>query len=328
MKDEKNVSSYSFTVETYALFKNVDNSILGVNTFIESLGYKFIKVGLQAMEQDFSSLLYMPKEFTTTMTVVNDEDEGISNEFFQILVQSTLFGHSALRDKGIMLLKRLDDFEQTVIDNKISMSHDGMKALHETDKFVKDLTQQFRLFKNGDVSSPMVFQISKTDRHLHASMTDPYHKDGDIFSLTELEIANLANIFSPVFKINPLTELAISSFNLAYKSTDIRSRYITLMICLESLFNQGIDQISHTISRHLAIIASSSMDEFYLHYKSIKKLYSLRSQIIHGQKDVKAIKKETDELQDYVRLAINYCLKVDLDRKELFEKLNVFGFHE
>jgi hypothetical protein len=323
----KNVISYS--VETYALFKNVDRTILDTNIFIEPLGYEFICIKLSQLEQYFSSLFAIPKNFQSKMTLLLDDDgDSISNEFSEVIKSNNAFGYSVIMKNEVFLLKKTGDFEQTIVDNKISMSHDGMKALHETDKFVKDLIQQFRLFKNGDISSPMVFQISKKDRHLHASMSDPYHKDSDIFSLTELDIVTLANTFSNVFKINPLTELAISSFNLAYKSTDIRSRYITLMICLESLFNQGIDQISHTISRHLAVIVSSSRDDFFSHYAKIKKLYSLRSQIIHGQKDVKAIKKETDELQDYVRLAINYCLKVDLDRKELFERLNVIGFHE
>jgi Apea-like HEPN len=98
------------------------------------------------------------------------------------------------------------------------------------------------------------------------------------------------------------------------------------MTCLESLFNLGRDQITHTVSRHLSIILSTNATEFQLNYKRIKKLYGIRSTIVHGGTTNEKIEDVTYELQDKVSKAMLYCFKTDLNKSELFDKLNQSGY--
>ena len=151
-------------------------------------------------------------------------------------------------------------------------------------------------------------------------------RNSSLAGTTPLHIKELSEKFVKGFKSNSLTELSISNFNLSYEISDLKTRYITLMTCLESLFNQGRDQITHTVSRHLTLIISNSEKEFQENYYRVKNLYGLRSAIVHGSSTKENLSDATSELQNKVRQAINYCLQLNYNKKELFDKLNSMGF--
>ena len=140
------------------------------------------------------------------------------------------------------------------------------------------------------------------------------------------ECNQLGNIYEDSFNPNQLTELAIDNFNLSYNIVDVRTKYLSLMTCLESLFNTSTNQISHTVSRHLALIISKNIDEFNNNYRRIKELYGIRNRIVHGGTVSEDISKATDDLQEKARIAINDCLKTNLNKLQLFEKFNVMGY--
>jgi len=98
------------------------------------------------------------------------------------------------------------------------------------------------------------------------------------------------------------------------------------MTCLESLFNLGKDQISHTIARHLSIILSDKKEQFKENYTRIKKLYNIRNSIVHGGEYKDDIIQDYLELSNKVRAAINFCNVPDLTKEKLFEDLNSRGF--
>jgi len=317
------------TIETYAVFRNIDKSILATNRFIEKFGYKFISISLADLEKYFSSLFSLPEKFKSKYKVLlGDIDISISNEFYQALTNNREFGYSLLKDKEVIFLKSINDFDQEIINNTINNMGIAMQHFGNLQNFVKALTQQFRLFKNGDINCNTQFQISKELRQVTSKssglLSTPTGRS--LFSLSESEAEILGQQFTETFSSNPLTELAISNFNLSYDIADIKTKYITLMTCLESLFNQGRDQIAHTVSRHLALIISNSEGEFEVNYSRGKELYKLRSAIVHGDKTKEDLHEATEELQNKVRQAINYCLKIQLNKKQLFDKLNSIGF--
>jgi len=133
-----------------------------------------------------------------------------------------------------------------------------------------------------------------------------------------------------VYKENKLIELALNNFNLSYDIIDLKTRFVTLTTSLESLFNYGKGEITHIISRHLALVVSSNKDEFYFNCKAIKKLYGVRSAIVHGSTQSADLMGLILQLEDYVRRAINYCSTLSdtlfPDTKALFEFLNSAGY--
>lgn len=318
----------TYTVETYAVFRNIDKSILATNNFVEKFGYKFICIDLGDLEKYFSSLFSIPKNFISEYQVhLQDSNISISHGFCEALINDREFGNIVLMEKEVIFLKSIEEFEQEVINNTINIE----KAIQHAGKlqsFVTALIQQFRLFKNGDISCFTQFQIAKETRQVTSKLSStPSRTCGHkIYTITQEESGQLSKIFTDTFSPNKLTELAVSNFNLSYDISDVKTRYITLMTCLESLFNQGKDQITHTVSRHLAIIISKTKDEFENNYNKIKQLYNLRSTIVHGDRTNKDLYKATDELQNMVRDAINFCLAIKLNKKQLFDQLNSSGF--
>ncbi len=79
-----------------------------------------------------------------------------------------------------------------------------------------------------------------------------------------------------------------------------------------------------TVKTSLWIIQAKT--ELEKNYLCIKKLYKLRNTIIHGNSTNENLSTATDELQDKVRQAINYCLPLNNNKKQLFDKFNAMGF--
>jgi hypothetical protein len=325
--DKKTMTKTSYLVDTYALYVNVDNSIVKLNPIIEKFGFKFEVINLSDFEKNFSNLVSLPKEFQSDRTIsIDDGKYTISEEFYDLIINHHSFGHSMFIKKEITLLKRIDNFEQEVINNTITIDV-SMKVYSELKDFNHSLIQQLRLYKNGDVACPIEFQIIANSRKVSFKAWKPTKSHGNIeLNLTNEDVSNLYKSFTDKFTTTPLTELAISNYNLSFENADMKTRYVTLMTCLESLMNMGSHQITHTVSRHLSLIISNSVEEFQINYSRTKELYEIRSRIVHGGKINEDLAKATNELHDKVRVALNYCLKLSIDKKQLFAKLNALGF--
>lgn len=317
-----------YEIETYALFHNVDSSILLVNDVLKKFGYIFVKIDLTQLENKFFELLDFPNEFKSKNSVqLPNSTLTISNEFFQVLINNQLFGHNAILNEEVFFLKATSNFQQAVIENTVNMS-DAISILGKFQTFSDSLLQQFRLFKNGDIFYSTIFQISKTTNKITSKYSTNFSSSngGQLFNLKEEDIINIDSFFVSLFSKNPTTELAINYFNLTYTLRDEKTKFMLLMSCLESLLNLGKDQISHTISRHLSIIISENKDEFLSNYKAIKKLYSIRSKIVHGENHPENLVDNLHQLQNFTRSAINFCLINKFSKKELFDYLNSKGF--
>ena len=314
------------TLESYAHVINVDKTILQLNPTIEKFGYKFIWVDASEIEKDFSEILNIPKNDERKLTVhIGRESHGISHELHNAIVHTQILHPMFLHMEypGIILLKKISSFgitggtEDFVIENKEFNNFIG---------FARNLILQLRLFKIGEIRYAQLFHISSTTRQISLRKREiEIGSQGD-YTLTDKEAKELSKRLIPKYEFNGLTELAIKNFTVSYDLTDVQIRFITLVTCLESLFNQGKNQIAHTMARHLSIIISDDKGQFQENYKQIKKLYNMRSSIVHGGKHKGDIVEDYLNLSDKVRLAIDFCNIPDLTKEKLFEDLNSQGF--
>lgn len=315
----------TFTIEGYAVFRNVDSSVLLLNPVLEDYGFKFVTISVAEFEENFSALLNIPKNFTSEMTV-NIEDMEVSWEFCQLLSSNPEFRIPYENEYKYVFLKQLDQHTFTIINNSIDRS-DFIEPQINLDNFTRSLVQSLRLFKNGDVESNIQFQIEVNDRSLigqAGKIYGPLHSRSIMQILPE-DIPRFRDHFTLDFTPNDLVKLALENFNTTYSVMDTKVKFITLMTSLESLFNQGRDQITHIVSRHLSLIISQNVSEFTTNYSRIKKLYKMRSEIVHGSKVKGNIYEGIEDLQNLVRHAINYCQTLSITKKQLFEKLNAAG---
>lgn len=315
-------------VETCAVFVNADRSILKLNKLIKKFGYTFIVINPAELEKKYSALFSLPKGYKSKGTVqLGDSNITVSNEFHNLVLSYGSFGMRTMMDRELILLKKTDKVEYFKGVKYVDMAN-LFPILGEFQKFSGSLIQQLRLLKNGSIGWIMQFQIMSDSRHILSKQggfqDTAFEKK---YTFTDDDIKKLKKSFKLEFKANPLTDLALKNFNLCYTISDTKTRYITLMTCLESLFNQGRDQITHTISRHLSLIISQNREEFERNYYRIKTLYRYRSAIVHGDKIEEKLREITDELQNMSRQAINFCIYLSLTKKQLFDKLNVMGYN-
>ena len=312
---------------------NADNTLLKMNSVIEKFGYKFIFVKLDELEEKFSDLFNLPSNFIPTATV----DVGgliISREFCNVLQSDQNFGFHIFHNKGVLFLKFLAGTEQKIINNQADVS-DTIGLSMQFQRFTESCIWQLRLLKDGDGYSPFHFYISSDSRKVaHRFSGKIIHTyENKKLTITDSDIEKLRISFKENFEANKLTDFALTNFNVSYKILDSKIKFVTLMTCLESLLNRGKDQISHIISRHTALIISSNKQDFKTNYKKIRDLYDHRSKIVHGDNNSKKPKNQTElenltsELQNIVRMVINYCLSSGYaDKDDLFNYLNAKGF--
>ena len=320
------ISRGEHILESYAHLINVDRTILKLNPKIKEFGYEFVWIDATELEKNFSELLNVPKDDTRKLTIIiGRESLGISHELHNAIVHTEIlnprFFH--MEYPGIILLKKLSSCKINGDGNDYHIEH---KQLSEFYSFASNLILQLRLFKIGEIRYSQFFNISSTTRQLSFRKGGLKIGSQGNYTLTDEEAIELSKKIVPNYEFNKLTELAIKNFTVAYDLTDVEIRFITMVTCLESLFNLGKSQIAHTISRHLSLIISNDIEEFKENYKDIKKIYNNRSLIVHGGKYKGNMIEDYLTLSDKVRLAIEYCNKPNLTKEKLFEDLNSKGF--
>jgi len=263
-------------MESYAHLINVDRTILKLNPKIKEFGYEFVWIDASELEKNFSEILNVPKDDTRKLTIIiGRKQTGISHELHNAIIHTEILNPRFLQMEypGIILLKKLSNFKITGGIGDYSIEY---KQLSEFYSFAKNLILQLRLFKIGEIRYSQFFNISSKTRQLSFRRSEVQIGSRGNYTLTNKEASELSKKLVTNYKFNTLTELAIKNFTVAYDLTDVEVRFITMVTCLESLFNLGKSQIAHTISRHLSVIISNDEEQFRENYKNIKKLYNNR----------------------------------------------------
>lgn len=320
------INKGKYTFESYAHILNADNTILKLNPAIKKLGYEFLWIDASGFEKYFSEIVNIPTSNDRPLTImIGRNHHGISHELHNALVHTPPFGPMFMHMEypGILLLRKLADFEVMGDYNDFITEHREFSEFHFS---ASDLLLQLRLFKIGEIRYSQLFHITSETRQISSRSHAFSPSSAGDYTLTDEEAETLSKKLVAKYESNALTELAIKNFSVAYDFPDGRIRFITLMTCLESLFNLGKDQIAHTIARHLSIIISENKIEFLHNYSRIKKLYAMRNSIVHGGEYKGDLMQDYLDLSNKVRAAINYCNTDGLTKENLFEELNSKGF--
>ena len=320
-------------LEAYVLFKNVDESILKLNPILEKYGYRFIEVPLEKLESDFFDLFNLRpnKSYEESSIIVLSDQCSISTEFFELLTDSPLGGFELLDNGKMYFLKRIKDFTVEIVDGMMK-NKNTMKIGGEIQKFKNDLIKKLKYFKNGDIMGSVEFQIFKKSRMINSRLIPRILKPPTRYNFVILdeELNEIKKHLEKDLKSKKSIELAEIYFNSCYELSDYKTRFINLITSLESIFNRSESQISHIVARHLSLILSKDKESFEVNYRRIKKLYGIRSKLVHGQSInfKESLEELTHELQNYTRKAILFCMQTDLGKNELFSFLNSKGFEK
>lgn len=314
-----------YEIDTYAYILNVDSTILKLNDWLSTYGFEFIEIDFDTLQNDFGQVVFY-KTIKKPNENVNLNGCIVDKDFYTLYNQSPLYEFRILHEKlKIILFKQIDSYKLPVINNFISINtHNWGKS----QKFLSDFLRKLRLFKLGNISIPIQFEISKKERNIfirsggHKQQIQP----DLVFSISRGESKKLIQLLNKAIEPNGLNELALLNFEASYSISNPKVRFITLVTSLESLFNFGREQIAHTISRHLSLIISKSKSEFDENYTKIKKLYNKRSSIVHGSSE-KVTTEDLIEIENLVRQALLFSFNNSFNsKKDLFDYLNSKGF--
>lgn len=290
----------------YFVLNRVYESILKLNPILEKYGFVFESYDLKEFILKFDQVLSFGAKL---------KDRRYYLTFFN---NSPMFDFYVTGNRPMIILRNINSLDYT--PGKITPFEDA---------FVKKLITILRLYKSGMIEEIMVFQYDITSKECPSYGFKKMRKDtvSDEYIIEDNDVEKIDALLQKEIVISATVKLAFDSFNEYYEIKQSTLKYVTLMTALESIFNQGNQQIAHTCSRHLSILISENVEEFNENYKSMKKLYDFRSKIVHGikYKDID-IKGKLSELERYVRIVLNILLYLDISKDELFIELNCKGF--
>jgi hypothetical protein len=196
--------------------------------------------------------------------------------------------------------------------------------------YLKPAIQLMRLFREGNICMPLAyyfFMDYNTPQLVMSEGTNLYIST-EIYTLEDSEIPDLQRfIINTKLPFNePFLQLAFENFELSYQTHNLNLSFLSLMISLETLLSPGGSELTYKISRNAAVLLGKEKDESEVIFSEIKKLYKLRSKIVHGEKSNIINTEVLLKLRHYIRESIKEINKVGKSKDELLDILNSCGF--
>ena len=198
--------------------------------------------------------------------------------------------------------------------------------------YLEPTLRLLRLYKKGNICIPVHYDCSLQGNKLLStgkSYNISWHVISDPYRLNSSEIPDL-NIILSTEKLpfqEPVLELAMENYDLAYRTLYLNLQFLSLMNGLEVLFNDGKGEITYKLSRYTAVLIGNTPTESEGIFKRLKKLYGKRSHLVHnGKADI--TEENVLELREYLRASIMGMYQISQTKNEILETLDGLGFGE
>ncbi len=311
-------------IKTHTLFRDATESILKLNPIIHKDGYQFEKINMAQLSSLISFLLRAP-EYSQEM-IKHLDGSIVSMEFVKAYGRSRINNDQLMSDEKpyYIILTAEQEFENA--DDKDGLS----KALNKVRDYSNILLKKLHLLKSSSIEYVTTIQhpYGGQDYRAWTGNLDPERYFHNRLLITDEDLELAKEILSSDLYQGEYFQFALNEYEASYRSNNIRTCYLHLMTALEGLFNRGKSPIAHTIARHLSLILEPDAEKFECRYRELKKMYDLRSAIIHGASavDYHKISSEFKSLREFVLRALQYVNRAQISKDELFIKMNASGF--
>lgn len=163
----------------------------------------------------------------------------------------------------------------------------------------------------------------------------PFHARGEsyydnflIYPESALEDINeFIDLFITRYEKLSYLKTTVSSYTSSFSEVYYRMSYLSLCISLESII-YGMNELVYRIKRNVAILCGEFEIDCWTLFKNIDKIYSLRSQIVHGEEyKYELIEKYLPYLRSLVSRTIIELVSLNQpDKATLNNKLTEIGF--
>ena len=191
--------------------------------------------------------------------------------------------------------------------------------------------RKLKLFSRGNVDIPFWYYLENKDNHPKRYMG---HSVGgpppsrDILHLNDGEIGSLLHFLDKTDMPLSLAylELAFENYELSYQVGSNALAFLTLMICLETLFNPGGSEVRYRLSRNVAVLLGETAKESEDLFKRVRSHYDTRSEIVHTGKTNSLRQNDVAELRELCRIAIKRLVECNLEKDAALEALSKRSF--
>lgn len=197
-------------------------------------------------------------------------------------------------------------------------------------KFLDDKMTKLRLCAEGTISKCIeFFYADKMGRlEMDFSSEQMHFCTNRLFKVKRSHAASI-NTFLGTPLLAPrhaYMRFALENFSQSYSVTTIELEFITLMIVLEALFNDGKQELRHKISRGCAVLLGRTKTVARQVHKDIKYLYDKRSVLVHTGDISVVTEADVLLLKGYARSSLRRVIELNLPKQELANTLIEAGF--
>ena len=199
-------------------------------------------------------------------------------------------------------------------------------------KYLKNTFRLMRLYKEGDIRMPKSYlyfyhngkirKIQSIYTSLQISRIKYYIEDSEV-----KEIINMIRKTSLPFP-HSYIQLAFDNYEESYTTFSKALAFLSLMISLEILYNIGGGEISYRISRNAAVLLGNTNAESHEIFTRIKKLYAMRSKIVHFGKTEDIEQDHVFELRSYIRRSIIDINHINKPKEDLLKLIHQLGYND
>lgn len=223
-------------------------------------------------------------------------------------------------------------FVDLEIDSSVEHAHD-LRLIEQINKIDRDLENDFQLLRllNGGSARMMGPFWYKQYPNNPALIFETVRDDigiGKRTIITRKTISATNNfIHTTALPLKPdYLNLALESYNLSQEIHQLQLRFLSLMISLETLFNDNPQELSYRIMRNVSILLGKNPKHASEIATMVKDLYAKRSKLVHTGKMSNISEEDINSLEEIVRKAILAMHKCGKSKKELAEEFTAMGF--
>lgn len=226
----------------------------------------------------------------TILTLSNSLDDLTKVKFdeFEIVNCSSLQFQTFLKNSFVhqSIIDDLNKYQESEIYDRFAIIHKekvkfGPKKIYDIYNFL------LILFPSTLTVDYIVdFQVIQDELRFSSifKTKEAYSQDEEKLSLksVNIELVNdfIKNYYKEHLKVNYL-KFSIQNYINAFDSNYYHFSFIAFCISLESITN-GNSELLYRLARNIAVICGKDANTSDIIFKNIKKIYSLRSKIVHG----------------------------------------------
>jgi hypothetical protein len=304
-------------IQYLALLGNVDRSILHV-----SLGDGFV---LAAWPTDrfvsFYEKMHGSAEHDILFKV--EEEWGCS-------------GGRKYRPKSVYVVeKNLPNFPIEMVSSqpqpeRMSELFRRMAYEKEQSELLADKVRKLRLCAPGAIKVCVEFfySVEAEELEMQASTEESLHCTNRLFKIRKADLPKIQELMEqpPLSYAQKYIAFALDNYNQSYRVAQTHLEFLTLMLALEAIFNDGKQELRNKVSRGCAVLIGRNKDESRRVFKGVRDLYDKRSVLVHTGDTSKVRECDVEELHAFVRQGLVRALALDLPKDKFTAILQEAGF--